>query len=286
MTTVSDAARRGPTGPAREGGAASAWIRPWVVGPPGPVVVVGVSGPACYIAATDGTVIALETAGAGAALPNALTLVPDGPGVAGIATGDEGLLGDGRLHIQDRTVSVGRWWDPRPRVGPVVPGRLRRAGLRLRGPDHATYGLVRPVEELRAAARRADADAVAALVDDLVGRGPGSTPAGDDVVAGMLATLRVLGVAHPGATRVAGALAGALRVAVRRTSALSATLLRCADDGAVVDAARRVLEALPRDTALAGPVRALTLLGHTSGRDLLTGIGIAVDVLTSGREPT
>lgn len=286
MTAATDQARRPARRSPGQGAAASDWVRPLVVGHPQPVRVVGVSGPACYLQVDGGTVVALEAGGAGAALPNALALDPRGPGVAGLVTGTEGRLGEGTVRLRDRTVTVRRWWDPRPRTGPVELSTLRRrrAELRPSSPALARYGLPGPVDDLRAAACRADADTVASLVGDLIGRGPGSTPAGDDVLAGLLATLRVLGRAHAGAIRVADALGGAVRVAAHRTGALSATLLRCADDGAVVGAARRVLEALPGDVALARPVAGLVRLGHTSGHDLLTGIAIGVDLLTSGRE--
>lgn len=288
MTVTTGQAQHPAQGSPGQGAAASHWVRPLVVGPPQPVRVVGVSGPARYLEVGDATVVTLEAGGPGAGLPNALSLDPDGPGVVGLMTGAHGHLGAGALRIRDRVVTVRRWWDPRPRTGPVEPSQLRRrrAELPLTSPALAGYGLSAPVDDLRAAARRVDADTVASLVDDLVGRGPGSTPAGDDVLAGMLATLRVLGGAHAGAIRVADALGGAVRAAARRTGALSATLLRCADDGAVVDAARWVLEALPGDSPLAGPVARLVQLGHTSGHDLLIGIGIAVDLLTIGRDRT
>lgn len=291
MTVATDQARRPARGSPGEGAAASHWVRPLVVGRPQRVRVVGVSRPACYLEAGDGTVVAVEAGGAGAALPNALALDPHGPGVAGLVTGTEGHLGGGGLCIRGRAVTVRRWWDPRPRTGPVEPSQLRRrrAELQPSSPADVGYGLSVSVDDLRAAARRADADVVASLVGDLIGRGAGSTPAGDDVLAGMLATLRVLGGANAGAIRVADALGGAVRAAVHRTGALSATLLRCADDGAVVGAARRVLEVLPGDAALAGPVAGLVRLGHTSGHDLLTGIGIAIDLLISEgsrRDPT
>jgi hypothetical protein len=106
------------------------------------------------------------------------------------------------------------------------------------------------------------------------------------VLAGLLAPRRVVGGAPVGATRVADALAGELRTTAHRTRALSATLLQCADDGAVVGAARRVLEALAGDADLAGPMAALARLGHTSGHDLLIGIGIAVELVTTGKERT
>lgn len=286
MTVATSPLRFRADGSAGERAAASHWLRSLVAGAPRRLHVVGVTGPACYLDAGDGTIVALEAGAAGAALPNAFALDPGGPGLAGLATGTAGELGAGTLRVGDRVITAVRWWDPRPRTGPVEPSQLwrHRGVLGPPLPALAGYGLSGPVAGLRAAARRADAHAVASHVGDLVGRGPGSTPAGDDVLAGMLATLRVLGGAHTGATRVADALGGAVRAVSHRTSALSATLLRCADDGAVAGPARRVLEALPRDAPLVGPVAELVRLGHTSGHDLLTGIGIAVDLLTIGRE--
>jgi hypothetical protein len=86
------------------------------------------------------------------------------------------------------------------------------------------------------------------------------------------------------AARFADAVARETARAAHRTTALSATLLRCADDGAVVEAARQVLCALAGHGQIDSAVIALTAVGHTSGRDLLAGIAIAVDLLTTERQ--
>lgn len=269
-----------------EGVAASDWLRSMVWGPRRTLRVVLASGPASYARVGDGPVLALETPG-GASLPNALTLGSHGAGGDGLAIGAAGAIGDGRVRIGDRTMVVRRWWDPHTQVREFGVGVLRRhrhllpTGL---ADGHHVYGLTAPVERLRSAAIDRDTHTVASVVDELVGRGPGSTPAGDDVLAGLLAALRTYRAAHD--RRVAGftdALARDTARAAHRTTALSATLLRCADDGAVVGAAGRVLRALAGHGRPAEAVASLAVVGHTSGRDLLTGIGIAVDLLTTER---
>ncbi|CAN5846831.1 hypothetical protein BH23ACT10_BH23ACT10_23760 [soil metagenome] len=268
-----------------ESAAGSAWLRPLMEGPLRRVRVVGASGPACYVRVGETEMVAVETAG-GARLPNALTV----DGLAGLAVDADGMIGDGTLRIADRTVAIRRWWDPHPRVGVVDPAVLLRGRDHLPSTpphEHQAFGLRAPIHRLHDAARRRDHHAVAAIVADLVGRGPGSTPAGDDVLAGLLATLRVCGdPSDTDAGRFADAVALHTARAAHRTTTLSATLLRCADDGAVVHAAGRVLRALAGHGDLDPAVGALAAVGHTSGRDLLTGITIAVDLLTTGRTRT
>ncbi|MBW3605365.1 MAG: DUF2877 domain-containing protein [Actinobacteria bacterium] len=269
-----------------EGVAASAWLQSMVWGPRRALRVVGASGPACYAHVEGGQVLALETPG-GASLPNALTLGSHGAGGGGLAVGAAGAVGDGRVCIGDRTMVVRRWWDPHAQVREFDVGVLRRHRHLLPAvlaDGHHVYGLTAPVGRLRNAAIDRDTHTVASVVDELVGRGPGSTPAGDDVLAGLLAALRTYRAAHD--RRVAGftdALARETARAAHRTTALSATLLRCADDGAVVGAARRVLRALAGHGRPAEAVASLAVVGHTSGRDLLTGIATAVDLLTTER---
>lgn len=270
------------------GAAASVWMRPLITGPPRPLRVVGVSGPACY-ARVGHDMIAIETAG-GARLPNALAVEPGRPDLDELVVGVEGVVGAGGLRAGAHSLAVRRWWDPHPRVGTVDPTALAagRDRLPIELPDgHAGYGLVAPIARLRNAAKHADDGAVAELVDDLVGRGPGSTPTGDDVLAGLLATLRTL--ADPGdqdAGRFADAVAHATADAGQRTTALSATLLRCANDGAVVEAARKVFRALAGHGRLDQAITTLAAVGHTSGRDLLIGISAAVELLTTERKRT
>ncbi len=269
-----------------EGAAASAWLQAAIADPPRRLRVTGVSGPACYLRIDDGDVIALEAAG-GVRLPNAVALDPRGPGLTGIALDARGEIGAGKVRVGSRTIAVRRWWDPSPQTGTPAPEDLatRRASLPAAATEaHRTFGLVEPIARLARAARRRDRRALPETVTDLVGRGPGSTPAGDDVLAGLLATLRTFpALADREVVTFTDALGREIRRSAPRTTALSATLLRCADSGAVVAAAGQVLRALAGHGAVGVAAAGLRRLGHTSGHDLLTGITIGVDALTTGR---
>ena len=101
-------------------------------------------------------------------------------------------------------------------------------------------------------------------LDRLLGRGPGLTPLGDDVLAGWFATRAALGEPDP-------ALAGAVRRRLGVTTLLSATLIECAIRG----------EVLPQLGAwLADPSPAtrdaLLAVGATSGTGLLAGASLAL----------
>ncbi len=127
---------------------------------------------------------------------------------------------------------------------------------------------------------------LAAAAGRLLGRGPGLTPEGDDVLAGAAAAIRALG-------RSAGLPPGRIDAIVgdlvpaglpRRTGALSATLLRLAASGAAPEPAHRLLAGPPggREAALADLAR----LGSGTGRALAAGIALAslhLAGLTGGR---
>ncbi len=268
--------------PPTAGMAASTWLRPVLVGPDRPVRIVAAGPRAAYGDLGDGTAVAIEAAG-GAGLPNAVR-------VAALPRldGQVGTIGAGMLQVGPWRARVGRWWDARPRVPRLdrpPPAALRRNRAALPDPDRAhivRYGLAGPVAALRAAAVTRDAGALGAVLDDLIGRGPGSTPSGDDVVAGLLATLVTLGPADGPVAAFAERLADGSEDRSGRTTSLSATLLRCAADGAVAAAAGRVLSLLAAPCgrpAWPSAVTALASLGHTSGRDLLAGIAVGVDAL-------
>lgn len=107
------------------------------------------------------------------------------------------------------------------------------------------------------------------LLPELIGRGPGLTPAGDDVVCGYLAARAVVdpaGFVEDGA---------AVRRAVDRTSEPSRSLLlAAADHGVTFRPAMRLRDAVlaGRHDDLPAALRALTQLGSTTGRAVLTGI--------------
>ena len=109
---------------------------------------------------------------------------------------------------------------------------------------------------------------------ELIGLGPGLTPEGDDVVAGVAAV--VAAGPWPEALREAwlGALLGVdLR---RRTTALSATLLELGASGMGPE---------PLQALVGGRMAALDRLlrvGHTSGRAYAFGAAVALSCVTAG----
>ena len=114
---------------------------------------------------------------------------------------------------------------------------------------------------------------VAQITDDLVGRGPGLTPAGDDALAGYVYTAVALGRAD------AAEAAAAARQAAAETGEPSASLLRLAADGEVFAPVGAMLGALvgTNPDALAPALRNLTALGRTTGRAILTGMVRALE---------
>jgi hypothetical protein len=105
-------------------------------------------------------------------------------------------------------------------------------------------------------------------LDHLLGRGPGLTPLGDDVLAGWFAARVAAG--HPDHV-----LAAAVRRRLGVTTLLSATLLDCALQG-------EVLPQLAAWLSDPGPTTtdALLAVGATSGAGLLAGAGLALASIT------
>lgn len=226
-------------------GAASVAVRDLVTGPPRSGRVVAVF-PTCVYVELAGSLLAVEVAGA-LRLPCAVVLGAgaDQRPLAGTAAADPATVGDGRVRLGHLDVRIARWWAPaRPR------------GHRPR--DAATAG-------------SAGWDAVALR---WLGLGPGLTPAGDDLLAGLLVGLA-------GRPDLRDPLAAAvLRHAPARTTWLSAELLRLAADGLALRQVVAVADALaghgPGD-ALPRAVPALLAVGHTSGPALARGLLLAAE---------
>lgn len=112
--------------------------------------------------------------------------------------GDGADVGAGIVAAGTLRVRVGRWWDPTPRLGPVSPGRLFDALTEL---DALLAGATtRPgladhpaADALAAACVEGEPAGAAAAARRLVGLGPGLTPSGDDMLGGLLLSLRALG---------------------------------------------------------------------------------------------
>jgi hypothetical protein len=124
----------------------------------------------------------------------------------------------------------------------------------------------------------------------LIGLGPGLTPAGDDLLCGLLAGLRILGGRRqagyrpseepkPWAARQADLLGAAVdRIAPERTTALSRTLLFYASRMVAVEPLLDVLCTVGSGGSIRN-LEALVGIGHTSGRDMLAGAVLAARAL-------
>jgi hypothetical protein len=155
--------------------------------------------------------------------------------VPALAVGDRGEAGDGELRLSGFHGRVARWWRP---------PRPRRVSAALLSMEPFTAA---PLD-----------------VGALLGRGPGLTPFGDDVLAGALVTLGARGAPafEPLAAEVRA-------LAPTRTTFVSAALLHHAARGECV----AELAAFLTGT---GTVDALLAVGHTSGAGLAQGVRAAL----------
>jgi Protein of unknown function (DUF2877) len=141
------------------------------------------------------------------------------------------------------------------------------------------------LESLLAAVRSGDPRHAARAGRALAGRGPGLTPAGDDVLA---ATALTLAAAGPARARRRAWLAALAPPDLRRlTTSVSATLLELAVRGCGIGPARALLDPRARaDRRLRRELAALRGLGHTSGAVYAATIGVVALVLASDEDHT
>jgi hypothetical protein len=252
--------------PAALPGAASAAVRDLLAGPARRGRVLGVH-PACVYVRVDDEMVAVETAD-GLGLPCAVRLGVDRSFgcFRHVRHDDDAVVGDGLLRAGPVTVRVARWWPPRPprppAAGPPPAGRLAVVADLL-----AAHPVPVPVD---------------APFGELLGLGPGLTPAGDDVRAGLIVALHH----HP--RRRAPLAAAVTRLAPRRTTALSAALLRHAAAGRALPAVMDVADHL----AGHGPsgdaervVGRLLAVGSSSGAALAHGLLRGARTVTGGARP-
>lgn len=211
----------------------------------------------------------------------------NGRPLVALPSGAPAEVGGGRIVVGDLAVSAAAWWNPRPKLPSLRPALLPEGVRQLRnalygeGVPHSAFTLPGlpagpggPLAALRGAVRRADLDAALRTASRLIGLGPGLTPAGDDVMAGTVAGLVLLG--HPSADRFA---AGVYSLAAGRTTELSRALLRHAACGRVSGEFAAVLHALVGERPLMPAVSALLSTGDTSGRALALGLSTAIDLV-------
>ena len=264
--------------------AASSAVELALVGPSRPAEVVAATPHAVYLQLTDpdATMICLASAEA-VRVPCAVVLETKGLPPA-VPTGTIASVGGSTIHIGAATYRVGRWWrPPRPRgLGAVPPARLANAVRWLTG---------QVADPLDAAGREAVAELVGVIAEggrpdhavaQLLGRGPGLTPTGDDVLAGALVSLTALGA--PAAASLATAV---LRAAPDSTTTVSMALLRHAARGECIPQLSDLLVAVagggedPAAGVLPRAAGALLAVGHCSGAGLLHGVLVGVAIAHS-----
>ena len=161
---------------------------------------------------------------------------------------------------------------------PAVPAVVRRAA---RPPGAGPFESV-----LAAALDRFGSGGDVAGLAKLVGVGEGLTPAGDDVLVGVLAGLDAAREASREASVLRGRLCTALETGVGATTRLSAQMLDAAAAGLYAEPVLGLLETLARPrpgaAALERAAAALLAVGHRSGADTLRGIVAALESVASG----
>lgn len=167
------------------------------------------------------------------------------------------------------------------RVPPTVPDATAVAALsRAVAAARVPAGVLpdpRPLRDLAGPLARAalagDDAGVADLLHRLVGSGPGATPAGDDVVVGVLAALG----ATPGspAADARGRLARALPAVLHRTTWASRHDLRAAAAGQLAEHLHDLVRATADAALVPGTVARARTWGATSGLDHASGVAAA-----------
>ncbi len=229
---------------------------------------------------TPARVVSLVAAD-GTGVPNGLRVgVPSGDRPFATVQGDDpAFVGAGGLRLSGlevRVVRTVRTQVPRVSCPPHAVARIEAAAaVAARGVPAGA------VDELRTAQESQHPAAIRRAVRALVGLGSGSTPGGDDVVAGTLAGLHAIGRD----VLVQQMWAAARDDLAARTTLVSADLLRLAAHGHACAEAIGVLRAAslsdPQrrgvdEVALDEALRRLLAVGHTSGADLATGLAIGL----------
>lgn len=270
---------------------ASSALAPLLQGGQQRVAAIAAFDRAVYLEHHDG-VLAVETSD-GCHLPNGMVLVRSSRDRALGARyrHAQGTVGGGVVVLDDLRVRVVRWRRARPVLRRTDPQTLRASVAASWAHLEARTGrvppeLAGPLQDVVAALRTGDPATAAQLARrTLLGRGPGLTPSGDDVLAGLLAGVRLLGQAAPqdttgslvpAVTRSGAAIAAA---GTTSTTALSAALLQHAVRGEIAVPAERVLVALTGHRALVPALDRLLAIGSSSGRDLTLGLLAAAELV-------
>jgi hypothetical protein len=259
---------------------ASTAIRP-VLTVPGTARVLGTSAYATWLLVA-GAVVVVSTRDA-TRLPNSVEISATAHDdvFRSVGHGDRATMRANRISFDHFAVSVTRWWDPRPALPACTAESLARTAAGL--PDQTARV---PSDGLRLAVANGSPPQLLHAAEELLGRGTGLTPAGDDYLAGALAALRLLGPVC-GLTAPDRLLTAVrtplLHLARQRTTAFSATLLEHAIGGRVAAPAAALLRALTGRGDVATTHRGLGEVGHSSGPALAAGIVLGTQSLIHWR---
>lgn len=225
-------------------------------------------------------------------------MLPDAPFGIRLAPGDRLVAldarPDDRVHVKAGYVAIGRQvvdcrvttrWSKAQWGTPAAGLPLRLSMLERLTQAQAWPGSVELARDLTAALCDSDAE-LARAVRRCVGRGPGLTPSGDDVLVGMLAVL-TSGTAGAFAERAALRLRRALVPVLHSTPEISRHLLDQAARGlpgrALHELGKAVCEGLPDDILLDALARVLDT-GSSSGADACVGMVAAFCLSFSSNE--
>jgi len=195
------------------------------------------------------------------------------------AAAETAVVGAGGIRLDGQTFEVARVITAQV---PLLSGLTEAAAtLRDRVLPGADPRLDAARAQLPADALRLLAIADSSAVPDLLGRGDGVTPVGDDVLAGWLVTRHAMGAGG-------GPVAIAIAQSRDRTTTLSATLLDRAAAGEAVPPLRRLLVCLaagePADR-LHARLDELLRVGHSSGAGLAVGVTLALGLAPGVSRP-
>ena len=289
---------------AKVAAASTVRVRDLVSGPARPADVLGRFATGLYLRLAGGEVIALLSSDA-VRLPIGLILPTSSREFPLSHLTGRVMVGSGAVQVGDWSCRIARLISPRAPAG-LTPDlgacehlrhRLSKCAsqdLDLHLPDplpecalSLSKGTVRASTSVVLSLRKGAAhmithspDSAAELVRQLLGAGPGLTPAGDDLLAGLLVGLWSF-----------GQRADALRLAVLArlpagTTDLSAALLRCALRGESIPQVNRLLRVLSGNawqSRLDKAVDDLIHVGHTSGTALATGVWAAAAMAIGDR---
>ena len=190
-------------------------------------------------------------------------------------------VGDSTVVLDGLRVRWARWWQPphpRPACRPLWEKEMRVL------PDldaHLPTAMTAARDDLVRALAAADRAVARAAADRLLGLGPGLTPAGDDLLAGLL-----LGAAFlQGRSSLPELAALAEHVTARAaaaTTAVSAALLQAAAEGTGYPEAVAFVNAIGGHGDADAALARLAGVGSSSGRDLACGVLAAASLVPAG----